>query len=294
MRALCYYCSEQNIMSLGILPDKPFDAERVMQTVEKICSVSEFVDPYSPTSSSTSAIRRYIHRSKRRLNEVSKQFKQLGYNAMTQEFKFRGSIATNALFARGGISDGMILFVAHHDYCAGLGAEDNATGLAMMLELARCLGQKGSRIIFASFDLEELELLGSRHFVTTPLGKQLQELSGVIALECLGSGKDVVICQAVDGAKSNPVLVSKLKLAAKKLDHPIFVESFGWFNSDHVTFAKRGIKTVELCSYNSENYQGTSAPDVNVAHSSLDIPKNIHPSTPQVIGGILLQFVDDF
>ncbi len=284
----------KNIMSLGLSPNKHFDAQHVVNTIDKICAVSESVDPYTPAPSTVSEIKRYLHRGKRRLAVVSKQFEELGYKTITQEFKFRGSIATSALFVSGKISDGMILFVAHHDYLAGLGAEDNATGLAMMLELSRCLEQKTSPIMFASFDLEELGLLGSRHFVATPLGKQLQELSGVIALECLGSGKDAVICQAVTGAKSNPVLVSKLQRSARKAGHPTVLESFSWFNSDHVPFAERGIRTVEVSSFNSENYKGGPAPNVNVAHSSLDVPENIRPSTLQIIGDILLQFTDDF
>lgn len=277
-----------------MLPEKRFDAERVVKTIEEICAVSEFVDARIPTSTDASGIERYLRRGKRRLTVVSKQFEQLGYKPITQEFHVQGSIATNALFARGDISDGTILFVGHHDYCAGLGAEDNATALAMMLELSRCLEQEESRIMFASFDLEELGLLGSRHFVATLSGQQLQGLSGVVALECLGSGRDVVICRAVTGTTSNPVLVSKLQHSARKLGHRIVLDSFGWFNSDHVPFAERGIRTVELCSYNSENYKGRPAPNVNVAHSNLDVPKNIRQSTLKVIGEILLQFVDDF
>lgn len=273
-----------------MLPDKRFDAKRVVKTIGEICKVSEFVDPDTLSSSSAWKMERYLYRGKRRLTMVSKQFEQLGYRTITQEFEFRGLIATNTLFVRGEISDGTILIAAHHDYCAGLGAEDNATGLAMMLELSRCLQKQGSRIMFASFDLEELELLGSRHFVASALGKKLGSLKEVIALECLGSGKDAVICREVFGAKSDPVLVSKLQSSARNLGHRVVLESFGWFNSDHVPFAKQGIRTVEVCSFNSENYKGGPAPNVNVAHSSLDVPKNIRPSTLQMIGEILLKF----
>lgn len=277
-----------------MLLDKHFDSKRVVKTIEEICGVSELVDPDTRGSSNTLEMERYLDRGKRRLTVISKQFEQLGYKTITQEFNFRGLVATNALFARGEISDGVILLAAHHDYCAGLGTEDNATGLAMMLELSRCLREKESRIMFASFDLEELGLLGSRHFVASPSGKQLRALTGVIALESLGSGKDMVICQEVVGAKSNPVLVSKLQSSAKKLGRRVALQSFDWFNSDHVPFAERGIRTVEVCSFNAENYKGGPAPNVNVAHSSLDVPKNIRPSTLQVIGEILLQFIYDY
>lgn len=273
---------------------KHFNAKRAMKTIEEICTVSEFVDPNIGGSPGAAEMEQYLDRGKRRLTVVSKQFEQLGYRTITQEFNFRGLVATNALFARREISDGVILVAAHHDYCAGLGAEDNATALAMMLELGRCLEERKSRIIFASFDLEELGLLGSRHFVASPSGKQLRALAGVVALECLGSGRDVVICQEVVGAKSDPVLVSKLQSCARKLGHRVVLERFDWFNSDHVPFAEQGIRTVEVCSFNSENYRGGPDPNVNVAHSSLDVPKSIRRSTLQVIGEILLQFVYDY
>lgn len=276
-----------------MLTKKRFDAERVVQTIREICTVSEFVDSDTPAVSNSSEIKQYLARGKRRLTFLSKQFEHIGYKAITSEFLYQGLRATNALFTRRQISNEGVLFVAHHDYRAGLGAEDNGTGLAMMLELGRCLSET-SHTIFASFDLEELGLLGSRHFVNNLSKKELRKFLGVVALECLGSGKDAVICRAVDGAKSDLTLVSKLKHAAMKLDHPIRQESFGWFNSDHVPFAERGIRTVEVCSFNSKNYKGDSSPNVNVAHSNLDVPKNIRPSTLQVIGEILLQFANNF
>jgi len=116
-----------------------FNADRVMKTIEEICHVSEFVDPVDPGWSNFWKMERYLRRGKRRLAIVSQRFQQLGYRTITQEFDFRGLTATNALFVRGEISDGVILFAAHHDYCAGLGAVDNAAPLSIMLELARCL-----------------------------------------------------------------------------------------------------------------------------------------------------------
>lgn len=277
-----------------MLVETRFDHKRVMGTINKICEVSEYVIPHVPNLFNTRELKQYIKRGHRRLAVVSKQFEQVGYKVITQEFDFGGLAATNTLFVRGKITDGIILFTAHHDYIAGLGAEDNATALAIMIELSRCLDEKETRVIFASFDLEELGLIGSRHFVGSPFGKQLQPLSTVVALECLGSGRDVVICDEVIGAKSDPFLVSSLCLSARNLGHPIVSESFNWFNSDHVPFAERGIKTVEVCSFNSENYKGRSSPDVNVAHSSLDVTENILPSTLKVVGEVLLQFMDDF
>lgn len=276
-----------------MLIDKQFDQEHVIGTIDKICAVSEFVDLITKGNLSASEVKHYLRRSKHRLSVVSKEFKRLGFKEKIQEFKFRGEIATNALFHRGNISDRVILFVAHHDYITGLGADDNATALAMMIELARCLEENESGVIFASFDLEEFGLLGSRRFVSTISNGELKRFSGVIALECLGSEKDVVICQKVAGAKSDPKLISDLQHAAINSGNHVFIESFDWFNADHVPFAERGIKTVEICSFNSEkNYKNGPASDA-IVHSNRDIPKNILQSPLKIGGKILLQFLKD-
>ena len=276
-----------------MLIDKQFDQGYVIDTIDKICAVSEFVDPITKENLSASEVKHYLQRSKRRLSVVSKEFKRLGFKEKIQEFKFRGETATNALFYRGNSSEEIILFVAHHDYIAGLGADDNATALATMIELASFLEENESRVIFASFDLEEFGLLGSRNFVSNISNGELQKFSGVIALECLGSEKDVVICRKVAGAKSDPKLISDLQHAARNSGNHIFIESFDWFNADHVPFAERGIKTVEICSFDSEkNYKDGPASDA-IVHSNRDIPKNILQSPLKIGGEILLQFLKD-
>ena len=74
--------------------------------------------------------------------------------------------------------DEWIIVSAHYDHLGVRGgriypgADDNATGVAMTLEVARCLAEcpdrRGRSLMFVFFDLEEEGLLGSRHFVRQP------------------------------------------------------------------------------------------------------------------------------
>ncbi len=76
------------------------------------------------------------------------------------------------------LKDEWIILSAHYDHLGvrgGVlypGADDNASGVAMMLELARSIvesGQKPRRsLMFVGFDLEENGLWGSRHFAEHP------------------------------------------------------------------------------------------------------------------------------
>ena len=129
----------------------------------------------------------------------------------------------------------------------------------------------------------------------------MKDFSEVIALECLGSGKELVVCEAVSGATSDPAIVTALSEAAQKVKHKYISESFNWFYSDHVPFARKGIKTAELCSADMTEYyralaQGAiwdSGKTYNVAHTSRDISQSIHPETINAAGETLLQYIYD-
>jgi len=71
-----------------------------------------------------------------------------------------------------------VILSAHYDHLGvrnGVlypGADDNASGVAMMLESARCLAKAAQRpprsVVFLAFDQEEAGLYGSRYFVAHP------------------------------------------------------------------------------------------------------------------------------
>jgi len=91
------------------------------------------------------------------------------------DFDVRGARGRNvAGFLRGAREDEIVVVAAHHDARGVLhgkiqnGADDNASGVAVVLELARVFAAgppPGRSILFASFDAEEDGLVGSRAFV---------------------------------------------------------------------------------------------------------------------------------
>jgi Zn-dependent M28 family amino/carboxypeptidase len=81
-----------------------------------------------------------------------------------------------------------ILIGAHYDAVLGTpGADDNATGIAALLELARFFSANPARypLRFVAFDLEEFGLQGSRHYAEA-LKQQGQPLRLMLSLEMLG------------------------------------------------------------------------------------------------------------
>ncbi|MBD2136184.1 M28 family peptidase [Anabaena sp. FACHB-1237] len=81
-----------------------------------------------------------------------------------------------------------ILIAAHYDAVPGtVGADDNATGVAVLLELAQSFAQKPIQypVQFIAFDLEEYGLFGSLDYAKK-FKQQQQKLRLMISLEMLG------------------------------------------------------------------------------------------------------------
>jgi hypothetical protein len=82
---------------------------------------------------------------------------------------------------------GAILIAAHYDTVpASPGADDNTTGIAVILEIARLFNSASTpkTLQLAFFDQEETGLLGSKAFVSQPT--HLKNLQGVIIIDMVG------------------------------------------------------------------------------------------------------------
>jgi len=85
-----------------------------------------------------------------------------------------------------------LLIGAHYDTVSGSpGADDNASGLVVLLEVAfRLSAQPLARPVWlVAFCLEEQDRLGSQAFVSR-LKTEQHELAGAIILECVGFARD--------------------------------------------------------------------------------------------------------
>ncbi len=142
-----------------------------------------------------------------------------------------------------------VILGAHRDHFgeqAGLlfpGADDNASGTALLLELARIL-KKGDppkrTILFASFSGEEQNLLGSSRYVDHPM-RQLNKTVAMINVDHVGIGNG----QLTVGVSKMPKDVAQL--AAEKEGLSDKVKVYGFFpGGDHVPFAKAGIPTIAV------------------------------------------------
>ena len=164
-----------------------------------------------------------------------------------------------------------IVLGAHHDHFGsqgGLvfpGADDNASGTAVLLEIARALATTGIRpkrsILFLSFAGEEQGLLGSRFYVSHP-ASPLKTVNAMVNVDHagVGNGKLTVGLSKIEKAVA--------QAAAEQVAMGDKLELFGLFpGGDHVPFAEAGIPTATIV---------TSGPHPDF-HQPTDRPDKINP-----------------
>ena len=105
------------------------------------------------------------------------------------EFSYMGDRFVNLLAHPPGLPDGPRFIIgAHLDTVPGSpGADDNASGIAAMLEVARVISLRASPlpIEFVAFTLEELGMIGSAHYAQT-LRRARTRVAGMLSLEMVG------------------------------------------------------------------------------------------------------------
>ncbi|HEX9742127.1 MAG TPA: M28 family peptidase [Nitrospiraceae bacterium] len=162
-----------------------------------------------------------------------------------------------------------IVIGAHRDHFGnqgGLlfpGADDNASGTAVLLEVARALSrmQPKRSIVFVSFSGEEQGLLGSRFYVRQPV-RPLPTTRAMINIDHAGIGNGRLTVGLTDLSKETAMKAGKAAGRAGKLD------LFGFFpGGDHVPFKEAGVPTATVVS-------GGTHPDF---HQPTDTADKVRP-----------------
>ncbi|EEL48353.1 Aminopeptidase [Bacillus cereus Rock3-44] len=137
-----------------------------------------------------------------------------------------------------------VIVSSHYDSVAGApGANDNASGTGLVLELARAFQnvETDKEIRFIAFGSEEMGLIGSEHYVDNLSQKERDRILGVFNADMVATNYDKaknLYAMTPDGSTN---LVTDATLhAAKQLNNDLVLQGkFG--SSDHVPFAYAGI-----------------------------------------------------
>lgn len=125
---------------------------------------------------------------------ITTELRKLGWKPKLENFSEGANIFAERLGTDK--TAGAILVAAHYDTVASSpGADDNASGMAVVLEVARLFGSRSTprTLQLAFFDKEEAGLLGSKAFVSK--ATRLQNLRGVIVMDMVGYACYTAGCQ---------------------------------------------------------------------------------------------------
>jgi len=221
---------------------------------------------------------------------ISSQWEDAGFAVVEQPFEVTGSTYKNLLISYGPTAAPVVVVGAHYDVCGPQdGADDNASGVAALLALARRLAseqpQLHHRLELVAFALEEPPFFKTPHMGSVQHARSLTEdnatVTAMIALDLIGYFSDAPGSQrfplplmqlaypsvgnfiSVVGNLGNRRLVARVKtLMAASCAVPVFSISApaimpGIDLSDHQSYWQQGFPAVlitDTAMYRNPHY----------------------------------------
>ena len=159
-------------------------------------------------------------------------------------------------------SDSFIIVCAHYDHLGRMGkktyfpgANDNASGVAMMLGIAKSIKQQAlanHSVLFIGFAGEEIGLQGSQFFVNQHI-LGASQISLVLNLDIMGSGEEGI---TVVNGSIHPGIFQRLVKINESTQSINTIKARGKAaNSDHYPFSQAGIPAIFIYSMGpNKNY----------------------------------------
>lgn len=174
-----------------------------------------------------------------------------------------------------------IIVCGHHDSEGTIGANDNGSGLAVMLEIARVLSKYRPRrtIEFLATGAEEVSSIGSWHYCETHKD-ELKNIRAVINVDMVGVGGDLYLIKEGKWPdkilKTPPWLYNFVSNIAENLKYKTRLGVCELGTSDEGRFLDAGVPALFVWKPGDEYY-----------HSPQDVPERVDPNTLKVVAEIV-------
>lgn len=199
--------------------------------------------------------------------------------------------------ARNKKSKESILITAHYDHLGTdkidgsiyRGANDNASGTAVLLEVARTLSANNCylpsiNVVFIAFSGEEEGLIGSYNYVNNPLFP-LSEIRAVLNMDMVGTGNGILIA-GTDQVKYKE-LTDNIKQSSDCLDINVpIVKNLLNAGSDHYFFHINNVPNVFFIRDNPTGIGGY--------HNTFDTPDTVDPTNLSETGELVILITSIF
>ena len=260
-----------------------FDGQRAYQHVLRQCE-------FGPRPVGSEAGRRTAE-------YIVSELDQLAWTTESQEFAYRGIIGRNIIASKG--SGPVVILGAHYDTRSVadrdpvdptvpvLGANDGASGVAVLLEISRLLGQNkppiGVDVVF--FDGEDYGeegvlqdyILGSTYFADNLKGYHPHS---VIIVDMIGDRDLTVRYEGFSRAASSELLEELFSIAERLQIEAFKREAGATLIDDHLPFIQRNISAVVLVDF-----------DYPFWHTLEDTPDKCSVESLDAVGEVLVEFI---
>lgn len=183
------------------------------------------------------------------------------------------------------LSSEVILIGAHLDHVGTCyevcpGAQDNASGIAALLGVAKALAESKyplkRSVLFIGFGAEEQGLIGSKTYVANPVFP-LEKTKCLINLDCVGVGQNF----HAGGADNYPDIFSAFMQANARYFQAnlsgYYAANVGRPRTDAAVFMSAGVKALSFSSSGGTSYY----------HNPLDRVETIWPESLETIAGLV-------
>jgi hypothetical protein len=223
---------------------------------------------------------------------IVRRLRAMGYHPEVRTFKLPSGATSRDVVARAsGESTRVIVLGAHMDSKKpSPGANDNASGCAALLEIARNVAGRPlyASVEFVFFGAEEAvdknpdhHHYGSRRYVRSMSAAQRKAVSGMISLDMIGVGSKLVTRTMGIGPRSlSNLLAARAKSSGFTLSYLRDPSGIGY--SDHEPFERIGIPVSWMEWRNDPNY-----------HTIRDTANRVSAAKVARAGQLVLDFVLD-
>ncbi len=181
----------------------------------------------------------------------------------------------NIIATKPGTNGKTLVLGGHYDTVANTsGANDNGSGMAVVVELARALSKREIKytLVFIAFDAEEYGLVGSRYYADHLSESDRAKIAAMLNFDMLAGGKGALGLGG-DG---------KIALASRQAANALGIDARNFqlgnnAGSDHQSFTRLGIDSVFFSR------------DYDLLHTPQDAIDQIHPDWLGEAGRVALQ-----
>ena len=229
---------------------------------------------------------------------ITSRLESYGWSVVTLKQEIEGHIAYNIMATRNSTDVANLVLGAHYDsriYADNdadvslqklpvPAANDGASGVALLLEFARCLPTNSVPVSLVFFDIEDNGRLPGWNWIlgSKALANSLEKQPKVVIVVDMIGDKNLDIFKE---RNSDPELTEQIWRTAKDLGYGnFFIPEYKYqVLDDHMPFKDNGARVVDIIDL-----------DYDYWHTTQDTPDKVSPKSLQMVGETLLEWIYNY